>query len=84
VVVEAAAPFEAPVFEGAAFFLVADAGDFATVFLAGDFFCADAGDFATVFLGDAAVFFAGVISSALQASAAMAAMAAQHRMVRMA
>jgi hypothetical protein len=55
----ATAPFETPVFEGAAVFFVADAGDFATVF------------------------FAGVVLSALQPSAARAAMPAQHRMVRM-
>jgi hypothetical protein len=55
----ATAPFETLVFEGAPFFLVADAGDFATVF------------------------FAGVVLSALQPSAARAAMPAQHKMVRM-
>ena len=82
VVGEAAAPFETPVFDGAAFFLVGDAGDFARVFLAGDFLVADAGDFATVFL-TGAFFCAGVVSSALQASAARAAIAAQIGMVRM-
>jgi hypothetical protein len=76
--------FETPAFEGDAFFLAADAGDFATAVLAGDFFCAEAGDFATVFLGAVAGFFAGVVSSALQASAARAAIAAHLSMVRMA
>jgi hypothetical protein len=84
VVLGTVAPFETPAFEGDAFFLAADADDFATVFLAGDFLAADAGDFATVFLGAVAVFFAGVVSSALQASAARAAMAAHLSMVRLA
>jgi hypothetical protein len=46
------------------------------------FLVADAADFVTVFWGDV-VFFAGVVLSALQPSAASAAMLAQHRMVRM-
>ena len=46
------------------------------------FFVTDAADFFRVFLG-AVVFFVGVVSSALQPSAASAAMPAQHRMVRM-
>jgi len=46
------------------------------------FFAADAAGFVTVFWGDVA-FFAGVVLSALQPSAASAAMAAQHKMVRM-
>jgi hypothetical protein len=43
---------------------------------------ADMADFVTVFWGDV-VFFAGVVLSALQPSAARAAMAVQHKMVRM-
>ena len=46
------------------------------------FLVADAADFVTVFWGDV-VFFAGVVLSALQPSAERAAMAAQHRIVRM-
>ena len=46
------------------------------------FFATGADDFVTVFWGDV-VFFAGVVLSALQASAASAAMPAQDRIVRM-
>jgi len=89
VVLEAVAPFETPVLEGAGRKAVAlgAVAPFATPAFEGAaflFFAADAAGFVTVFLAaGAVVFLAGVVLSALQPSAASAAMPAQHRMVRM-